>query len=143
VSKAEVQVADLVVSQIGKGLLIFIGIHKDDIPAKAKWLVQKILSLRLFSDDSGKMNLSVKDIQSEILVVSQFTLYGSCLNGRRPDFMQAALAPQAKELYDFFVAEMTKEIPNIATGCFGADMKVSLVNDGPFTLIIDTEEKKC
>ncbi len=139
VSKASVTIDQKIHSQIGPGLLIFLGIHKEDKEAYASWLAEKCAHLRLFSDAGGKMNLSVQDIQGEILIVSQFTLYGSCLAGRRPEFTQSARGEQAEALYEYFVSQVTKQYPEVQTGVFGADMKVELVNDGPVTFMIEKE----
>jgi D-tyrosyl-tRNA(Tyr) deacylase len=138
VLEASVKVDGHIVGQIGKGALIFLGIHKDDLLSDVSYLVAKVASLRMFIENE-KMNLSLVDIQGEALVVSQFTLYGNCQKGRRPDFLDAAPPSVALPLYEQFVKELKKELPNVATGQFGADMKVSLVNDGPVTLIIDSK----
>ena len=139
VSKASVTIDQKVHSQIGPGLLIFLGIHKEDKEAHASWLAEKCTHLRLFSDTQDKMNLSVQDIEGEILIVSQFTLYGSCKAGRRPEFTQSARGEQAETLYEYFVSEVTKQYPEVQTGVFGAYMEVELVNDGPVTFMIEKE----
>jgi D-tyrosyl-tRNA(Tyr) deacylase len=133
VKQASVVVEGRTVGSIQAGLLVFLGIHKNDTPDKTEWMVQKIKQLRIFSDEQGKMHLSVQDVGGEILVVSQFTLYGNCHSGRRPDFLEAARPEHAKPIYEKFVREMGTQ----QTGEFGAQMEVSLVNDGPVTLIID------
>lgn len=140
VTEAAVHVDNKPFSSIGRGLLVFLGIHHDDQSAQIKWLINKLVNLRIFSDAQGKMNLSVKDINGEILVVSQFTLYGNCLSGRRPDFLQAAPPAVAVHLYDQFVSELKKEISAVQMGAFGADMQVFLSNDGPVTFFIDSEK---
>lgn len=138
VKSAQVTVNQSVVGKIDKGLLLFLGIHKNDTSAQADWLVKKIATLRLFSDSEGKMNLDIQQIQGDILVVSQFTLYGSCTNGRRPDFIEAALPELAIPLYAHFIKALSQETGRqIQTGVFGAHMDVSLVNDGPVTFLIE------
>ncbi len=137
VSQAEVTVQSEVVGSIGKGLLVFLGIHKNDDESKIPFLVQKLVHLRIFSDAAGKMNLSLLDMQGEVLLVSQFTLYGNCMEGRRPDFFSAAPPDRAKELYEVFIEQVKKEAGKVATGVFGAEMQVHLVNDGPVTFIVE------
>lgn len=124
-------------SEIGQGLLVFLGIHKDDDDSKIKWFVNKLAHLRIFGDEEGKMNLNIKDVSGEILVVSQFTLYGNCLSGRRPDFVQAAPPSIAEPLYQQFVAQLSHEMGKVQTGVFGAEMQIALVNDGPVTFFIE------
>ena len=144
VATASVSVDGVVIGQIGKGFLVLLGIHKDDKPEQTTWLVKKLAALRVFEDEAGKMNLGLNDIGGEVLVISQFTLYGNCLNGRRPDFFSAAPGSQAEPIYNKFVEELKGEIVNVQTGKFAAHMVVSLVNDGPVTLIIDDDERmKC
>lgn len=137
VKEAQVTVSGHVVGAIGPGLLIFLGIHRDDRAETTSWLVNKLVSLRIFADAMGKMNLSVKETGGAALVVSQFTLYGSCLNGRRPDFIETAPPAQAEPIYEKFITELRRELPMVQTGQFGAYMEVSLVNDGPVTFLID------
>ena len=135
VKKASVEVDGKVVGQINQGLLVLFGVHKDDTPEQTTWLAKKITDLRIFSDAQGKMNLSLLDIQGEILIVSQFTLYGNCHEGRRPSYSDAAPPDKAKAIYEKFVSEFK----NAQTGIFGAYMDVALINDGPVTLIIDAK----
>lgn len=137
VLEASVVVDGKVCGSIGKGLLAFLGVHKDDQPEDTLWMVNKLVSLRIFEDEQEKMNLSVKDVQGQILVISQFTLYGNCNSGRRPDFLQAAPPPVAIPIYEKFVSEVKKELGDVQTGQFGAYMKVSSVNDGPVTITIE------
>ena len=106
------------------------------------YLVKKVTNLRIFSDENGKMNLSLKDINGELLIVSQFTLYGNCKDGNRPSFIEAARPQVAIPLYEYFISECKKQISIVETGIFGADMKVELLNDGPVTIIIDSKDKK-
>ncbi len=142
VREASVTIEEKLYSAIGPGLLVLLGIHHDDGLPQIKWLIQKLVHLRIFSDEQGKMNRSVKDIEGEILVVSQFTLYGNCLNGRRPDFIQAAPPALAQALYQQFIEQLRQEIRVVKTGEFGAYMQVALVNDGPVTLLIESEKKE-
>ena len=137
VKSSSVRVEGKVVGEIGPGLLIFHGVQNGDLPDQTSWLVNKILSLRIFEDSAGKMNLSVEDIGGEILVVSQFTLYANCQRGRRPDFLEAAPPEVAEPIYNKFVSEVADRIGKVETGRFGAAMEVSLVNDGPVTLIVE------
>jgi D-tyrosyl-tRNA(Tyr) deacylase len=139
VLEAKVVINKEVYSQIGSGLLVLLGIHKDDDSSQIKWLVNKLVHLRIFSDEEGKMNRSVKEIGGQILVVSQFTLYGNCLNGRRPDFIQAAMPAIAEPIYRQFVEQLGQEIENVQTGQFGAEMQISLTNDGPVTFLIERD----
>ncbi len=125
---------------IGKGILVFIGIGKEDGPEDVRWCTSKILSVRLFSDPQKKMNRSIVEANGEILVVSQFTLYGNCRQGTRPDFGDAAPPEKAKELYEAFVAELEKGNVSIKTGIFQAHMNVVLENDGPVTLLVDSKK---
>ena len=139
VTHAQVTVDGSVVGEIGPGLLILLGVAKPDTVANAEFLVDKILNLRIFSDAAGKMNLSLLDTAGELLVVSQFTLYGDCRKGRRPGFDAAAPAEQARALYESFVALARRSGGRVATGVFQAHMEVALVNDGPVTLLLESE----
>ena len=129
-----------IIGEIGTGWLILLGVGKADSEAEIPKLSEKILGLRLFSDADGKFNLSVQDVGGQILVVSQFTLFADCSRGRRPGFSNAAPPDVAKDLYERFVDELRKSSITVATGEFGADMKVSLVNDGPVTIMLDSAE---
>jgi len=140
VSEAKVTVNSKIIGEIGTGWLILLGVGKADSEAEIPKLSEKILGLRLFSDVDGKFNLSVQDVGGQILVVSQFTLFADCSRGRRPGFSNAAPPDVAKELYERFVAELRKSDVTVATGEFGADMKVTLVNDGPVTIMLDSAE---
>lgn len=137
VKEAKVTIAQQTYSEIGSGLLLFLGIHKNDDASKINWLVNKVCTLRCFSDDQGKMNLSIEDLQGEFLVVSQFTLYGDCTNGRRPDFFSAAAGHHAEDLYEKFISTLSHKVKHVKTGQFGADMQIALVNDGPVTLLLE------
>jgi D-tyrosyl-tRNA(Tyr) deacylase len=137
VTSASVTVEDKIVSRIGQGIMILLGVEKGDSEAQADWLVDKICGLRVFYDDDGKMNRSVVDTGGSLLVVSQFTLAGNCSKGKRPSFDTAAPADEGKRLYDFFVASAIRTGVPVETGIFQADMQVSLVNDGPVTFILE------
>ena len=135
VTEAKVNINGLKEGSINKGLVIFIGFTNNDTFEKIEWVVQKIAKLRIFSDQEGKMNNSVEDIQGDLLIISQFTLYGSVKKGTRPSFIEAAEPVLAENLYNYFIEYARKQTTlNIETGSFGADMKVELTNDGPFTL---------
>lgn len=142
VSEASVSIAGKTVGAIGKGFLILLGITGDDTPELCAYLAEKCAGLRVFTDENDKMNLSLRDVAGEVLVVSQFTLYGDCRKGKRPSFIAAARPETAIPLYERFVAELRDRGLHVETGEFGADMAVSLVNDGPVTLILDTEEMR-
>ena len=123
---------------INQGMCIFIGMTHGDNESKADWLAEKISGLRIFEDENGKTNLSAHDIDGEVLLVSQFTLYASCAKGRRPSFTDAAKPEEAERLYDYFVSKVkSMEFKRVETGEFGADMEVEIINDGPLTFIID------
>src|SRR5712692_3201828 len=138
VSQSRVEVDGAVVGQIGPGLLVLLGVAAPDTAAAAEYLADKIVNLRIFADDAGKMNRSLLDTGGSLLVVSQFTLYGDCRKGRRPSFDAAAPAEQARSLYEHFVAVARRGGVHVETGVFQATMAVSLVNDGPVTLVIES-----
>jgi D-aminoacyl-tRNA deacylase len=141
VKEAAVKVEDNVVGKIGKGLLIFLGVHKDDTAEDCLWLKEKLIHLRIFVDANEKMNLSIQDVAGELLIVSQFTLHADCIKGRRPSFDQSARPEHAKELYERFIEEMKANIKTVQTGQFGAYMQVELINDGPLTFLIDSKQR--
>ena len=141
VSQASVTVENETVGQIGCGFLVLLGVGSDDTPADADYLAKKIVGLRVFEDDAGKMNRGLLDVGGDLLVVSQFTLWGDCRKGRRPSFVAAAPPEQADKLYQHFVAVARSEGVNVETGRFRADMKVSLINDGPVTLLLDSQKE--
>lgn len=139
VSHARVEVDGQIVGEIGEGLLIFLGIGRQDQERDAEYLLQKILNLRIFPDSEGKMNRSVEDVGGQLLIVSQFTLYGDCRKGRRPSFDQAASPEIAHMLYDFFVSRARETKLVVQSGVFQATMNVSLLNSGPVTLLCESE----
>jgi D-tyrosyl-tRNA(Tyr) deacylase len=138
VSEASVSIAGEVVGRVGAGFLVLLGIQPGDGEPQIEYLASKLVNLRVFADSAGKMNLGLLDVSGELLVVSQFTLYGDCRKGRRPSFIGAAGPEIAEPLYERFVARLRAEGVTVETGRFAADMAVSLVNDGPVTLIIDS-----
>jgi D-aminoacyl-tRNA deacylase len=141
VSSASVAVDGRVTGQIGRGLLVLVGIHKDDTPAEGDWIAKKILECRIFPDDAGKMNKSVVDVGGELLIVSQFTLYGDLAKGTRPSFSESMPGPLAKEFYNDWLAKLrASTLLKVEEGEFAADMKVALVNDGPVTIWIDSKK---
>ncbi len=139
VSQAKVTVQGKEVGAIGPGLCLFLGVAKGDTEEDSTYLIQKSVELRIFEDDEGKFNRTLLDVGGEVLVVSQFTLYGDCTKGRRPSFSHAASPEEAERLYQQFVQKLREKGPRVATGQFQAKMEVSLVNSGPVTFIIDSE----
>jgi D-tyrosyl-tRNA(Tyr) deacylase len=143
VSKASVTVNEKIVGEIGKGLLILLGVAETDEQADADWLAQKVVNLRIFSDEEGKMNKSVLDIEGQVLVVSQFTLIADYAKGNRPAFIKAAKPEKAIPLYEYFNLKVSTLInKSVETGIFGADMDVSICNQGPVTIVLDTITKQ-
>jgi D-tyrosyl-tRNA(Tyr) deacylase len=140
VSRAKVSVEGETIGEIGKGILVLLGISDEDSEKEAVYLLDKTVNLRIFEDEAEKMNLSLLDVKGELLIVSQFTLYGDARKGRRPSFIKAAAPNDANRLYEFFVAEARKQIPKVATGRFQAMMDVELVNDGPVTILLDSDK---
>lgn len=141
VSQAGVEVEGRTVASIGRGILVLAAFRKGDGPENLDWTARKCLQLRIFEDDGGKMNRSVMDEEGEVLVVSQFTLYGNCQKGRRPAYTLSAPAAEARTLYDDFIDILSGYYSRVSGGVFGAKMKVKLVNDGPVTLIIDRDSE--
>lgn len=140
VKNASVEVENKIVGKIEQGFLVLIGITQEDSEQIADKLIKKLINLRVFTDENDKMNLSLKDVKGEMLLVSQFTLYADCKKGNRPSFDKSAKFDVANKLYEYIIAECKKTGINIETGIFGAKMQVSLVNDGPVTIILDSDE---
>ena len=140
VLQAEVQVDGQSIGKINRGLLVFVGVGKEDTKEIADKYLKKLLGLRIFEDENGKTNLSLKDVDGEVLLVSQFTLYANCKKGNRPSFIEAGDPAEAEALYEYMIAEAKKTVPVVQHGSFGADMKVELLNDGPFTIVLDSKE---
>lgn len=140
ISSARVRVGSEVTGEVGPGLLVFLGVGRDDSPAELGQLAEKIVNLRIFEDEQGKMNRSVQEVDGEIMVVSQFTLYADCRKGRRPNFLEAAPPELGRELYEQFITVLREKGVRVATGRFGADMAVELTNDGPVTIMLDTAD---
>ena len=139
VSSAQVDVDSKTVGKINNGFLVLIGVTHTDTREIADYLVKKLCNLRVFKDEKSKMNLSIKDVDGELLIVSQFTLYADCQHGNRPSFVNSAKPDMANELYQYFVEKCKREVEKVETGIFGADMKVSLLNDGPVTIMLEKE----
>ena len=140
VSRASVSVDGDIISSINRGLLILVGFHKEDTISDSDYIISKSTGLRIFEDDNGLMNLSVSDIGGEILVVSQFTLYGDSRKGKRPSFSTSMPPAEALQFYDNFIKHFKENFPSVKCGVFGADMEVSLVNSGPVTIILDSSK---
>ena len=140
VSEASVKVDGNIIGQIGKGFLVLWGAKEGDTEKEADYLAAKLCKLRVFEDENEKMNLALKDVDGELLIISQFTLYANCKKGNRPNFMEAMGPKESERLYEYFLSQCRKEIDVVEQGEFGADMKVSLLNDGPVTIIMDTDE---
>lgn len=140
VTSASVEVEEKIVGKIGKGFLVLIGIGKEDNEEIADKMIKKLIGMRIFEDENGKTNLSLNDVSGELLLISQFTLYADCKKGNRPSFINAGSPDEANRLYEYIISECKKEINIVEKGVFGADMKVSLLNDGPFTIILDSRD---
>ncbi len=140
VEKASVSVEEKLVGSIKNGFVVFVGVCDSDSCEIADKMVNKMLHLRIFSDENGKTNLDLKSVNGELLIISQFTLYADCKKGNRPSFTKAGKPEFANELYEYILKKCSEEIPNVAHGIFGAHMEVSLINDGPFTIILDSDE---
>ena len=137
VQNAEVSVEGEIVGKIGKGFLVLCGITHSDTEQEADYLAKKLCNLRVFEDENKKMNLSVKDVNGELLIVSQFTLYADCSSGNRPSFTNAAKPNEANKLYEYFIEKCKSYVLKVETGIFGADMQISLINDGPVTIMLE------
>ncbi len=140
VKNASVTVEENVTGEIGKGFLVLIGVSENDTEQTADKMIRKMTGLRIFEDENGKTNLSLADVSGSLLLVSQFTLYANCKKGNRPSFTEAGSPEKAEALYEYVIRECKKSVPEVQTGVFGADMAVSLVNDGPFTIILDSDQ---
>lgn len=139
VTHASVTVEEKIVGEIEKGFLVLIGVGKQDTEKEADYLVKKLTGLRIFEDENGKTNLSLKDVGGSLLLISQFTLYANCRAGNRPSFIEAGDPKHAEELYEYIIAQCREKIEKVETGIFGAEMKVNLCNDGPFTILLEQE----
>lgn len=140
VNHASVKVDGNVVGKIDKGYMVLIGIAEDDTKEIADKMIKKMIGLRIFEDENGKTNISLKDVSGELLLISQFTLYADCKKGNRPSFINAGKPDMANKMYEYIIEQCKKEISVVEKGIFGADMKVSLENDGPFTIVLDSKE---
>ena len=140
VNHASVKVDGNVVGKIDKGYMVLIGISENDTKEIADKMIKKMIGLRIFEDGNGKTNISLKDVSGELLLISQFTLYADCKKGNRPSFINAGKPDMANEMYEYIIEQCKKEISVVEKGIFGADMKVSLENDGPFTIVLDSKE---
>ena len=140
VTEASVTVDETCIGKIGKGFLLLIGIAETETEAIADKLIKKLIGLLIFNDENGKTNLSLADVNGELLLVSQFTLYADCRKGYRPSFVHAGNPELANHLYEYIIAECRKQLPVVETGSFGAHMKVSLLNEGPFTILLDSND---
>ena len=140
VREASVSVDGNIVGQIDKGFLVLIGVNTTDTKEIADKMVKKLVNMRIFEDENGKTNLALSDVNGSLLLISQFTLYGDCKKGNRPSFINAGSPDMANELYEYIIRCCKESVPNVQKGIFGADMKVSLINDGPFTIVLDSTE---
>ena len=140
VSSASVTVQDQMIGQIGNGLLVLLGVSQTDTREIADKMVNKLIRLRIFEDAEGTTNCSIKDVNGDLLIISQFTLYADCRKGNRPSFINAGSPDMANELYEYVIGKCREEIPVVEHGSFGANMEVSLVNHGPFTIVLDSDE---
>ena len=140
VTEASVTVDNKIVGQIGKGFLVLIGVAEDDTKEIADKMVKKLCNMRIFDDENGKTNLGLSDVEGHLLLISQFTLYADCKKGNRPSFTKAGNPEMANEMYEYIIQQCKKFVSVVEKGIFGADMKVQLLNDGPFTILLDSEE---
>lgn len=139
VKEASVQVDGDIVGEIGKGFLVLIGVSDKDTEETADKMIRKMTGLRIFEDEEGKTNLSLENVGGELLLVSQFTLYANCRKGNRPSFIEAGAPDKANSLYEYIIRKCRETVPSVQTGRFGAEMEVSLINDGPFTILLDSD----
>ena len=140
VKEACVRVDSETIGEIGKGYLVLVGVSDSDTEQTADKMIRKMIGLRIFEDDNGKTNLSLADVGGSLLLVSQFTLYANCRKGNRPSFIEAGDPEKANAIYEYVIRECKKSVPDVQTGSFGAEMEVSLTNDGPFTILLDSEK---
>ena len=140
VTEASCTVDNQITGEIKNGFCVLIGVAETDTRDIADKMIKKMLQMRIFADDQGKTNLSLKDVDGNLLLISQFTLYANCKKGNRPSFIEAGNPELANSLYEYIIEECKNEIPMVQTGIFGADMKISLINDGPFTIVLDSEQ---
>ena len=139
VTEANVKVDGKIIGEISKGFMVLIGVGQDDTKEVADKMVKKLVGLRIFEDENGKTNLSLADVDGQLLLISQFTLYANCKKGYRPSFIEAGAPDMASDMYEYIISECKKSVPVVERGIFGADMKVSLANDGPFTILLDSD----
>lgn len=139
VLEASVTIEGVTIGKIGKGFAVLIGVGHDDTKEIADKMIKKLVGLRIFEDENGKTNLSLADVNGQLLLISQFTLYANCKKGFRPSFIESGSPALAEELYEYIITQCKESVPVVETGNFGADMKVSLINDGPFTIVLDSE----
>ena len=140
VTEASVTIDGEISGKIGKGYLVLIGVADTDTKEIADKMIRKMIGLRIFEDEQGKTNLSLADVDGGLLLVSQFTLYANCKRGNRPSFIEAGKPDMANEMYEYIIGKCRDEVPDVQTGSFGADMKITLLNDGPFTIILDSKD---
>ncbi len=140
VSEASVKVDGNIIGQIDKGFMVLIGVGQEDTKEIADKMVKKLVGLRIFEDENGKTNLSLADVDGSLLLISQFTLYANCKKGYRPSFIESGAPDMASDMYEYIIEKCKETVPVVERGIFGADMKVSLVNDGPFTIVLDSEK---
>jgi len=140
VLESSVKVDGETIGEIGKGFMVLIGVGQDDTKEIADKMVKKMVGLRIFEDENGKTNLSLDAVGGELLLISQFTLYANCKKGNRPSFIEAGAPDMASDMYEYIISKCKEQVPVVERGKFGADMKVSLVNDGPFTIILDSDD---
>lgn len=140
VNNASVTIDEKIVGKINKGFLVFIGVSNDDTKEIADKMIKKLIGMRIFDDENGKTNLALADVDGELLLVSQFTLYANCKKGNRPSFINAGAPDMANEMYEYIIEKCREMVKVVKTGEFGADMKVKLENDGPFTIVLDSEQ---
>ena len=140
VKEANVKVDGKVIGEIGRGFMVLIGVCQEDTRETADKMIRKMINMRIFQDENDKTNLALSDVDGELLLVSQFTLYADCRKGNRPSFIKAGSPDLANELYEYIISECRKQVPKVEKGEFGADMKVSLINDGPFTIVLDSQD---